>query len=78
MLLVGGGTGLAPLKSILRHVIENGLRRDMTLYWGVRAENWATRPNYRYQRISFHFDGERTPSCAHQTTETFLGIGAYF
>jgi len=38
MLLVGGGTGLAPLKSIMRHVIENGLRRDMTLYWGVRSE----------------------------------------
>jgi len=38
MLLVGGGTGLAPLKSIVRHVIENGLRREMTLYWGVRSE----------------------------------------
>jgi CDP-4-dehydro-6-deoxyglucose reductase len=38
MLLVGGGTGLAPLLSILRHVIENGIERDMTLYWGVRSE----------------------------------------
>lgn len=38
MLLVGGGTGFAPLKSILRHVIENRLPRDMTLYWGVRTE----------------------------------------
>jgi CDP-4-dehydro-6-deoxyglucose reductase len=38
MLLVGGGTGIAPLLSILRHVIENGIERDMTLYWGVRSE----------------------------------------
>ena len=38
MLLVGGGTGLAPLKSIMRHVIENGVRREMTLFWGVRSE----------------------------------------
>jgi len=38
MLLVGGGTGLAPLKSILRHVIDNGLPRELTLYWGVRSE----------------------------------------
>jgi CDP-4-dehydro-6-deoxyglucose reductase, E3 len=38
MLLMGGGTGLAPLKSILRHVIDNALRRDMILYWGVRGE----------------------------------------
>jgi CDP-4-dehydro-6-deoxyglucose reductase len=38
MLLVGGGTGLAPLMSILRHVTETGIARDLTLYWGVRAE----------------------------------------
>jgi CDP-4-dehydro-6-deoxyglucose reductase len=38
MLLMGGGTGLAPLKSILRHVIDNALKRDMILYWGVRSE----------------------------------------
>lgn len=38
MLLVGGGTGLAPLKSILRHVLENGLEREVILYWGVRSE----------------------------------------
>ena len=38
ILMVGGGTGLAPLLCILRHVIENGIRRDITLYWGVRTE----------------------------------------
>jgi CDP-4-dehydro-6-deoxyglucose reductase, E3 len=38
MLLVGGGTGIAPLLSILRHVIENDIERDMTVYWGVRSE----------------------------------------
>jgi CDP-4-dehydro-6-deoxyglucose reductase, E3 len=38
MLLVGGGTGLAPLLSILRHVIASGIQRDMSVYWGVRSE----------------------------------------
>jgi CDP-4-dehydro-6-deoxyglucose reductase len=38
LLLVGGGTGLAPLKSILRHVLEQEPQRELTLYWGVRAE----------------------------------------
>jgi CDP-4-dehydro-6-deoxyglucose reductase, E3 len=38
MLMIGGGTGIAPLLSILRHVIENGIERDMTVYWGVRSE----------------------------------------
>jgi CDP-4-dehydro-6-deoxyglucose reductase len=38
MLLLGGGTGLAPLLAMLRHVVENGLERELLLYWGVRAE----------------------------------------
>jgi CDP-4-dehydro-6-deoxyglucose reductase, E3 len=38
VLLVGGGTGIAPLLSILRHVIENGIERDISIYWGVRSE----------------------------------------
>lgn len=38
MLLIGGGTGIAPLLSILRHVVENGIERDMQLFWGVRSE----------------------------------------
>jgi CDP-4-dehydro-6-deoxyglucose reductase, E3 len=37
MLLVAGGTGFAPLKSILRHVLERGQPRDMHLYWGART-----------------------------------------
>jgi CDP-4-dehydro-6-deoxyglucose reductase, E3 len=39
MLLIGGGTGIAPLLSILRHLVENGIERDMQLYWGVRSES---------------------------------------
>jgi CDP-4-dehydro-6-deoxyglucose reductase len=38
MLLIGGGTGIAPLISILRHVIENGIDRELRVYWGVRSE----------------------------------------
>ncbi len=37
VVMVGGGTGLAPLYSMLRHVIGTGLRCDITLYWGVRT-----------------------------------------
>ena len=38
LLLIGGGTGLAPLMSILLHAIETGVRREISLYWGVRGE----------------------------------------
>ncbi len=37
LILVAGGTGFAPLKSILRHVLENGIRRPVHFYWGARA-----------------------------------------
>jgi CDP-4-dehydro-6-deoxyglucose reductase, E3 len=36
VLMIAGGTGFAPLKSMLRHVLENGLERTIHLYWGAR------------------------------------------
>jgi CDP-4-dehydro-6-deoxyglucose reductase, E3 len=36
VLMVAGGTGFAPLKSMLRHALEAGTRRDIHLYWGAR------------------------------------------
>ena len=38
MILIGGGTGMAPLKSIVRHVLEEGTGQPMFLYQGARAE----------------------------------------
>ena len=35
-LLIAGGTGFAPLKSMLRHVLERGIQREIHLYWGAR------------------------------------------
>ena len=35
-LMVAGGTGFAPLKSMLRHALETGGRRRLHLYWGAR------------------------------------------
>ena len=61
-LLVGGGTGFAPLKSMIRHVLENRLERDLHLYWGVRTRRdlyedaaiqaWvAAHPRFRYTPV---------------------------
>ena len=37
-LLIGGGTGYAPLRAILRHVLERGRPRPLHLYWGAQRE----------------------------------------
>ena len=36
VIMVAGGTGFAPLKSMLRHILETGIRRDIHFYWGAR------------------------------------------
>jgi CDP-4-dehydro-6-deoxyglucose reductase len=36
VLMIGGGTGFAPLKSMLRHLLERGSKRAVHFYWGAR------------------------------------------
>ncbi|MEO8410211.1 MAG: CDP-6-deoxy-delta-3,4-glucoseen reductase [Propionivibrio sp.] len=59
MLLVAGGTGFAPIKSIVEHAIAENSDRPMHVYWGGRrrvdlylretAESWAqTRASLRF------------------------------
>jgi len=38
VILIGGGTGFAPLKGILEHAFETGIERPMHLFRGVRAQ----------------------------------------
>jgi CDP-4-dehydro-6-deoxyglucose reductase len=37
MIMMGGGTGFAPLKSMIESLIEQGDRREIHLYWGART-----------------------------------------
>jgi CDP-4-dehydro-6-deoxyglucose reductase, E3 len=59
MLVVAGGTGFAPCKSMLRYMFENNIERQVTLYWGARCrtdlyelalvEQWARQqPEFRF------------------------------
>ncbi len=60
--LIAGGTGFAPLKSILRHALEGGSTRELHFYWGARrpvdlyehatVEEWTQRyPNFKYRPV---------------------------
>ena len=37
IIFVAGGTGFAPIKAIIEHVLHHDLLRPITLYWGVRS-----------------------------------------
>lgn len=59
MLMMAGGTGIAPLKAMIEDLLHEGLQRDIHLYWGARteadlylealAEGWAA----EHERIEF-------------------------
>lgn len=38
IIMVAGGTGLAPVKAMLEHIFHVGIERSVQLYWGVRAK----------------------------------------
>ncbi len=52
IIFVAGGTGFAPIKSIIEQALHSGVKRPMTLYWGARhraglylhelAQRWAS------------------------------------
>jgi CDP-4-dehydro-6-deoxyglucose reductase len=37
LLLIGGGTGYAPLKAMIREVLDSDARRELHLFWGART-----------------------------------------
>lgn len=59
IVMLASGTGFAPIKSIIEHMVHQGIKRPVTLYWGGRrpadlymhalAQSWAaTIPNFTY------------------------------
>jgi CDP-4-dehydro-6-deoxyglucose reductase len=60
MVMMGGGTGFAPLKSMIENLIEHGDSRTIHLYWGARTpaeiyldalpRKWAR----NYSHIHYH------------------------
>jgi CDP-4-dehydro-6-deoxyglucose reductase len=69
VLLIAGGTGFAPLKSILRHVLERGIERPLHFFWGARTPTdvyeeaqileWARRfPQLKFTAVLSHADSD--------------------
>lgn len=69
MIMVGGGTGFAPLKSMIEDLLAHDDRRPIELYWGARTaaelyldelpRAWADRHDHiRYQSAVSDADGK--------------------
>jgi CDP-4-dehydro-6-deoxyglucose reductase len=62
IIMMGGGTGFAPLKGMLEHAFQVSISRPIHLYWGARArqdlylnelpEGWLEKyPHFRYTPV---------------------------
>jgi len=54
IVLVGGGTGFAPLKGIIEHTFHLGTERPMHLFWGVRSRRDLYLPDLPARWMSDH------------------------
>jgi CDP-4-dehydro-6-deoxyglucose reductase, E3 len=79
VLMIAGGTGFAPLKSMLRHALEREQARPLHLYWGARQAHdvyeaaqlhaWAERyPHFRFTPVL----SEAPPAEAGQFRQGFV------
>jgi CDP-4-dehydro-6-deoxyglucose reductase len=69
VLLMGGGTGFAPLKGILEHAFRSGDERPMHLFWGVRALHDLYLPDLPRQWEREHPNFRFTPVLSHPLAE---------
>lgn len=60
-LMLGGGTGFAPLKGMLEHAFQAGDRRAMHLFWGVRARRDLYLPQLPREWARSHGNFRFTP-----------------
>jgi len=69
MVLLASGTGFAPIKAIVEHLVQTGSTRPMALYWGGRrpqdlymdalCREWAARlPNFQYVPVVSNAEAE--------------------
>jgi CDP-4-dehydro-6-deoxyglucose reductase len=61
IILIGGGTGFAPLKGILEHAFEIGVERPIHLFWGVRARRDLYLDELPQQFVREHSNFSYTP-----------------
>jgi NAD(P)H-flavin reductase len=72
LVLVAGGTGLAPMKAIIQHVAAEGGNRQVHLFWGVRW-GWELYDLEAVRTLEDEHDWLQVTTCASVDTE-FDGV----
>jgi CDP-4-dehydro-6-deoxyglucose reductase len=60
-ILIGGGTGFAPLKGMLRHLLERGDCRPLHIFWGARTRADLYEHEWLLQQSERHANLRYTP-----------------
>ena len=78
LIMMGGGTGFAPLKSMIENLLESGDRREIHLFWGTRtaAELYLDELPQRWADENSHIHYHRAVSGQDETNgpEAFAGF----
>ncbi len=61
VILMGGGTGFAPLKGMIEHALHVGIERPIHLYWGVRSRRDLYLPDLPLAWAREHANFNYTP-----------------
>ena len=80
MIMMGGGTGFAPIKSMVENLLEHDNRRQIDLYWGARNADelylddlparWAS----EYEHIRYHRALSDPDADANADFEAYYGL----
>lgn len=74
VILIGGGTGFAPVKGMLEHAFETGFTRPLHLFWGARARRDLYLPDLPAQWAAQHENFSYTPVLSEpQATDNWSG-----
>lgn len=68
-ILIGGGTGFAPLKGMLEHAFQTGLEKPLHLFWGVRAKRDLYLEELPLQWLQEHPNFSYTPVLSEPVAE---------
>ncbi len=75
-IMVGGGTGLAPMKSMVRHALENGeYDGEITVYAGARSREWLYDVAWFREMAEEHDELTYRPCLSEETREQVEASG---